>query len=478
MMTTRAIQGAMGVLIAMWVAVAPCAAQQADAYAGAWTGTIDAGGQSIRLVFHLTVDDDGQLQGKMDVPDQGAFDIPIASIALDGAEIELGLNLPGDASYSGALDASGERITGAFSQGGGSLPLVLTRSDQRTEPSRPQTPVEPYPYHTERITFRNAHADIELAGTLTIPRGDGPFPGVALISGAGPHDRDASMMGHKPFLVLADHLTRQGVAVLRYDDRGVGASAGRFEDATPADFASDAIAAANYLRDHQRVHDQRVGVLGHSEGAIVAMIAADESERIAFLVTLAGPAAPGLESLLSSTETTGRVLGRPQSVVEANLRIFQTIGRIVIEERDRGVAEQRMHAAIKRQLAELDPSTRAALGFSPAVVEQLVNEFNLPNTRFVLALDPIPVLERIGVPVLALYGGRDPLTPHTLHAPRARAALAGAEHANATVKTLDGLNHLFQEARTGSPAEFGQIEQTMSPAALDAVSSWIMQAHK
>jgi len=478
MTISRARQGALAALIAMCVGVAPCAAQEADAYAGDWAGTIDAGGQSIRLVFHFEVGEDGQLQGVMDVPDQGAFDIPIASIALDGVDIELGLPLQGDASFSGALDASGERITGAFAQGGGSLALVLTRSDEQSEPSRPQAPVKPYPYDTERITFRNAHADIALAGTLTIPRGDGPFPGVVLISGAGPHDRDASMMGHKPFLVLADHLTRHGVAVLRYDDRGVGASDGRFEDATPADFASDARSAAQRLGDHLRVHDQRVGVLGHSEGAIAAMIAADESQRIAFLVMLAGSAAPGLESVLASTERTAQTLGRPQSVIEANLSIFQTIGRIAIEERDRGVAERRMHAAIKQRLAELDPATRAGLGFSTAVVQQIVNEFNLPNTRFVLAFDPSPVLERISVPVLALYGGRDPLTPHTIHAPQARAALAGSKHARATVNTLDGLNHLFQEARTGSPAEFGQIEQTMSPAALDAVSSWILHALK
>jgi len=476
MMMIRGLHATLAAMTVMCIAVLPCAAQQVDDFAGDWAGTINAGGQKIRLIFHFTVADDGGLEGTMDVPAQGAFDIAIDSIALDGSRIEVELNLPGGASYSGALDSAGGQITGAFSQGGGTRPLTLARSDEQAGPSRPQEPVEPYPYGVERITFANYKAGIELSGTLTVPAGDGPFPGVVLVSGAGPHDRNASMMGHKPFLVLADHLTRHGIAVLRYDERGVGSSGGEFDEATPTDFASDARAAATRLRNDPRMDDRRVGVLGHSEGGLAALIAADESQRIAFVVMLASPAAPGLESILASTQATALIHGRPRPVIEANLRIFEAIGRIVIEEDDRRVAEERMRDAIEDELADLDPAVRSALGFSNAVTTQLIEQFNRPGTRFVLAFDPRPVLKRINVPVLALYGGRDPLSPHDLHASAARSALAESGDGHATVEVLDGLNHLFQEAGTGSPAEFGQIAQTMSPVAMDAISKWIMRS--
>ncbi len=249
--------------------------------AGTWAGTLDAAGQELSLVFHIARGEEGQLSGTMDSPDQGAYGLALSAVeAEEDGSVRFEFAMVGG-EYTGRLSVEGEAIEGSWSQGGASFPLLLERGDaDALAPKRPQEPQPPFPYEALDVEFDNPEAGIRLAGTLTIPAGDGPHPAVVLISGSGPQDRDETVFGHRPFLVLADYLTRRGIAVLRCDDRGIGESTGDFAVATTPDFASDALAAVAFLQNASRSWiPARIGLVGHSEGAIVAPMAANRAAR-------------------------------------------------------------------------------------------------------------------------------------------------------------------------------------------------------
>ena len=444
---------------------------------GTWEGSLEAGGAQLRIVFNIERGDDGSLSGTMDSPDQGRFGIPLSSVTLDGSDVTFGVAAVGG-EYTGRLLEAGDDISGTWSQGPNNLPLDLAKAEgPAARPPRPQEPKPPFPYDMIDVTFANAEAGIELEGTLTTPRGAGPFPGVVLVSGSGPQDRDESLLGHKPFLVLADHLTRNGIAVLRFDDRGVGESAGDVATATSDDFTSDALAAVSFLRRQESVAARRVGIAGHSEGGLIAPIAADRSDEVSYIVMLAGPGVPGIDILIAQGELINRAGGAPEEVIELNQRIQAGLADIVAEESDREAAAQKMKSFIEREVATLSEQMRAsaAAGLSEEAISRTVAQFNSPWFRFFLHHDPRPALERLDVPVLSLIGEKDPQVPHGLNNPEIEAAFERGGNPDATVRMLPGLNHLFQEAETGSPAEYQQIEETMNTAALEAVSAWILE---
>jgi dipeptidyl aminopeptidase/acylaminoacyl peptidase len=273
----------------------PGAAQEPDdVLVGRWEGSLDTGAGQLPIVFNITRGEDGSLTATMDSPAQGAFGIPVTAVSLEGSAVSLEVAAVAGG-YAGTLSEDGSSIAGTWSQGPASLPLDVTRSDgdgAASVPDRPQEPALPLPYPWEEVRVPNPAAGVELAGTLTLPQGPGPFPGVVLVSGSGPQDRDEALMGHRPFYVLSDHLTRQGIAVLRYDDRGVGESTGSFAAATSEDFTADALAAVSFLRDHPRVSPDAVGIVGHSEGGLIAPMAAIRSDEVAFIVMMPGPWAP------------------------------------------------------------------------------------------------------------------------------------------------------------------------------------------
>jgi len=376
------------------------------------------------------------------------------------------------------LTESGEDIVGTFSQGPASFPMELSRSaEESVLLVRPQEPKPPFPYPTREVTFPNPEAGIELAGTLTLPEGAGPFPAVVLVSGSGPQDRNETLLGHKPFLVLADHLARNGVAALRFDDRGVGESTGDFAAATSEDFATDALAAVAYLREQPEVGRGRVGIVGHSEGGLIAPMAANRSDDVAFIIMLAGPGVPGIDILVAQGVLINRVGGASEHIIELNTRIQTGLADIVAAEPDPDVADPLMRSFMRELIDMLPDYVREAAGaaLSDETIDQTVKQLNSPWFRFFLHYDPRPVLEHVEVPVLALFGGKDLQVPAELNVPEIEAAFARAGNDDATVRTLPGLNHLFQEADTGSPAEYAQIEQTLSPVLLDAVSTWILE---
>ena len=266
---------------------------------GIWSGTLDTGAITLRIVFHITNTEDG-LTATMDSPDQNAKGLPVTAVTRSGSSLILELKQVGG-KFEGKINNDLTVIDGTWTQGGASLPLTLKRVKDAAELERrrPQNPRKPYPYREEEITYDNKAAGIRLAATLTVPPGEGPFPAVVLITGSGPQDRDESLLGHRPFLVLADYLTRQGITVLRADDRGVGQSGGNFATATTADFATDAEAGVAYLKTRPEADPQKIGLIGHSEGAIIAPMVAARNPDVTFLVMMAGSGVPGDEILVA-----------------------------------------------------------------------------------------------------------------------------------------------------------------------------------
>ena len=457
-------------------------AQTPDPLVGTWTGALEVGaGAKLRVVFNITVDTAGQRKVTMDSPDQGVKGIPVASAELkDGA---VTISAPAVAgSYTGRMAADGKSIEGTWTQGPSSLPLRLEKAAGPVAgPARPQEPKEPFPYRVEEVTFANADAPgVTLSGTLTLPPSGEPFSAVVFVSGSGPQNRNEELLGHKPFLVLADYLTRRGVAVLRYDDRGVGKSTGSFATATSVDFAGDALAGVGYLRSRREIDPGKVGVLGHSEGGLIAPMAAARSKDVAFIVMLAGPGVSGEEILYLQGELIARANGATAEQLTRTRQSQERTFAILREAPDTARARQDVEALAMEQLAALTPEERKAGGLPDGVADSVVArqqaaQVSSPWFRYFLTYDPKPALRQVEVPVLAINGSLDLQVPPGQNLPMIRKALEEGGNPDATVLELAGLNHLFQEATTGAPSEYARIEQTMSPTALETVGDWIVR---
>lgn len=319
------------------------------------------------------------------------------------------------------------------------------------------------PYRAQPVTFQNRAAGITLAGTLTVPAGRGPFPAVVLIAGSGPHDRNETIFGHKPFLVLADYLTRRNIAVLRYDKRGVGGSGGTEATATTVDFAADAQAAFDYLRALPQIDARRVGLIGHSEGGVIASMLAARDRHVAFIVLLAGPGVRGDRLLTAQVQAILAAAGVPRQRVQRRVEQERDLLSIVEQQAAGDAAEQ---AQLRQQLSRMAP---------PARVEAAIRRLDTPWFRYFLRYDPAPTLAKVRCPVLALFGAKDVQVPPALNLPAVRRALRAGGNRDFQVLELPGLNHLFQRARTGEPNEYASIHSTMDPAALQTVAVWIVK---
>ncbi len=445
---------------ALAIVLSTAAAAHAQSVAGDWLGTLNVGPVALRLVLHITTGSDGRLTATLDSIDQGAKGIPVSSIALKDSTLSVAIAVI-KGSFEGRVSADGNTIDGTWTQAG-SLPLVFRRAKDASELvlKRPQQPVPPFPYREEDVTFANASANLTLAGTLTIPSGPGPFPAVLLISGSGPQDRDESLMGHRPFLVLADHLTRQGIVVLRADDRGVAKSTGGFATATTVDFASDAEAGVAFLMSRAEVNKQKIGLIGHSEGGIIAPLVGARNPAVAFMVLLAGSGVTGDEIILAQSSLIGTASGLPREQVEANARNLREILSLITKETDEAVLQVKIREALTGKLP-------------PAQVDLQVKTLTTPWFRYFLTYDPAATLRRVTKPVLAMNGEKDLQVPAKQNLDAIRAALAAAGNTHAEIVEMPGLNHLFQTAKTGSPAEYGVIEETIAPAALEKIARWI-----
>ncbi|MBC6489439.1 alpha/beta hydrolase family protein [Flavihumibacter stibioxidans] len=437
---------------------------------GQWNGVLKVGSARLRLVFNIIKKDSGFI-ATMDSPDQGAKGIPVSSVSFNQPQLKIDVsNL--NIQYRGELKEN--IIVGVFSQNGQDFPLDLSREKmEKTTLNRPQVPVKPYPYYEEEVVFKNEKANIDLTGTLTLPGKRGKFPAVILISGSGPQDRDETLMEHKPFLVLADYLTRSGIAVLRYDDRGVGKSKGIFSSSTTQDFASDVEAAINYLKTRQEINKKKVGLVGHSEGGIIAPLVAAGTRDVSFIVMLAGTGVRGDQLLLSQQYLIGKASGASEEDLAKGRELNSKLFAMVLETDDTAALKAGMSRYLSDYLNNL-PEDKKPKGITiESYSRRLAGELSGPWLRNFLRYDPATSLENVKCPVLAVNGEKDLQVPAAENLAAIAKALKKAGNKHFTVKTFPGLNHLFQEAGTGSPDEYRLIEQTFSPVALEYITEWI-----
>lgn len=438
---------------------------------GDWSGILDAGVAKLTLVLHITQEGSGALSGTLDSPAQNAKGIPIDTLAFENGTLRFEAKRLA-AVFEGRLNDQSDEIVGTLTQRISSFPCALRRGLVPAEPpKRPQEPTPPFPYLEVDVTYPNpAATGVTLAGTLTLPSTPGPFPAVLLVSGSGPHDRNEWLMGHKPFLVLADHLARRGIAVLRVDDRGTARSTGSFASATSVDFSSDALAGIAFLKSRPEINAKRMGIIGHSEGGLIGPMVAVTSVDVAFLVLMAGPSVTGEEGLFEQAQLLKRAGGATEEAVAANRRFQEQAFGILKTEPDPVAAEKLLRDAAKA-LAE----AQSPQGGKPASVDEgEIRRMNSPWYRFFLTYDPRVSLRQLTIPVLAMYGERDLQVPPRPHLSEMGKALKSAGNTDHQIVEMPGLNHLFQSCVTGSAAEYGKIDETLNPAALSVMSTWIV----
>ena len=448
-------------------------------FAGNWMGTISAAGAELRMRVELTVED-GALAATMFSVDQGNARIPVESATVTGRTLSMTMPMIGG-SYEGTLSDDGQAIDGTFTQMGAELPLVLERMEG-DEPAagRPQDPVEPYPYVAEDVRYPNPDGGHELAGTFTRPADGGPFPAVILITGSGPQDRNEALMGHRPFLVLSDHLTRRGIAVLRFDDRGVGESTGDHATATSRDFASDALAGVAYLKTRDDVDLAEIGLAGHSEGGLIAPIAATQSDDIGYIVLMAGPGVTGERILYAQGALINRAGGATEEQIERNRTLQRTMFDILKSEPDPDRAATALTEAVRTTFEAMTDAERARAGITDEstldqVVSMQVTQFNTSWFRYFLTYDPAPVIEQVSVPVLAINGEKDLQVPYEENLREIEAALRRGGNTDYEIHALPDLNHLFQHSETGSPTEYATIEETWAVEVMELIADWILR---
>jgi uncharacterized protein len=339
---------------------------------------------------------------------------------------------------------------------------------------RPQEPQKPYPYYTEDVTFQNISARVDLAGTLTLPTTESPYPVVILISGSGAQNRNEEISGHKPFLIIADHLTRNGIAVLRYDDRGVGKSTGNFGEATTVDFATDVASAVAYLKTRKEINKYNIGLIGHSEGGIVAPMVASSSEDVAFIVLLASPGIELRKVLMKQQELIPRAMGASEAEIQKSIEINEKAFEMISTSDDRNALKASLAKLIEENYDVIPAKLRPPNMTKEQVMTMQSESLSSPWFQNLLNYNPVPTLGKVTCPVLALNGEKDIQVTPKENLTGISDALINGGNTNVTVKELAGLNHLFQNCETGSLTEYGTIEETFSPLALKIISEWIL----
>ena len=449
----------------------PCLMQAQD-ITGKWNGMLQVQGMEFSLVFHIAKEDSAYT-AKMDSPDEKAFGIPASATSFEDSVLTIEIAKVG-ARYQGRYGPSG--FEGNFYQSGQSFPLGLTKNlMEKKALSRPQEPHKPYPYPSEDVRFSSDSGKIEMAGTLTLPQGKKKSPAAILISGSGPQNRDEEFMGHKPFLVLADHLTRNGIAVLRYDDRGFGQSTGNYGNATTADFATDVKAAIAYLKTRKEIDPNGIGLIGHSEGGLVAPMVAADTE-VAFMVLLAAPGISGAELLLWQAETMAKTQGVDEEKVKEEWNINRDILELVVQYGEEESFETRLKEHLNEAISNHQIILPEGMGRED-FIKPRISMFSRPWMSFFLKYDPVPTLKKVECPVLALNGGKDvQVGPENLTA--IEKALRQGGNNKVTAKEFPDMNHLFQTCKTGAMAEYATIEQTMDPVVLEEISRWVFKQTK
>jgi uncharacterized protein len=455
--------------------IAPCMAQVEKKLPGIWEGKLNMGIE-LRIIFHIRESSNGSFTATADSPDQSAFGLKCDTIIVSAENIRIemhGLN----AVFAGKISAD-TTIDGTFTQRV-SFPLSLKKVDRPSERKRPQTPRPPFPYKSEDVEYDNADKTLHYGATITIPPGDGPFPAALLITGSGPQDRDENIMGHKLFAVLADALSRNGFVVLRVDDRGVGKSTGNFSDATSADFAGDAGTSFDYLLSRPEVDKKKAGLIGHSEGGMIAPIVATGRNDIGFIVLLAAPGIRSDELMAEQHAAIFRSAGVSSRAVDAYIPFLKNLMHEVAVT-DSAHLPARITSMAQQWEATTDTTLLKELGISmekgtQEMSRNLAEQFSGKWFRHFLAFDPKPYLQKLTCKVLALNGSKDIQVIPSSNLAGIEAALKKSGSKNYTVSEMQGLNHLFQTCTKCTLAEYGELEETFSPAALQIITDWLIK---
>lgn len=439
---------------------APTAMAQIEGY---WKGEMNVGVQKLETAFDIKADASGYT-ATFDVPAQGAYDIPVEETTFQDGRLQMTMSAMG-ASYKGTLKDG--VIEGEFTQHGMTFTLNLAKTEKKEQKkTRPQDPQPPFKYQIEEVTFVNKKEGNTLVGTLTIPECDGPFPAMVLVSGSGQQNRDEELMNHRPFWVIADYCARHGIAVLRYDDRGVGGSDGEVKNATSLDFSYDAEAAFDYLRNRKEINASKVGILGHSEGGIINFMVSARRPEVAFLVSLAGPSVNGIEVLKEQQAAILRASGMSEEMVQfsgnANAQMFD----IIEASNDREEAD-----SLLRQLLK-------GWGYNEELTEQTVGQMASPWMYYFLRYDPTDAIVKTNCPAILLNGSNDLQVIASQNLPGYEKIIAEHGKTNLTLRELPDLNHLFQHCETGSPNEYFEIEETISPEVLQRIVDFVKGIEK
>ena len=448
----------LNIIILLLFAVLHCNAQ----IEGYWKGQIDLGTMKLEMAFNITANENGY-STTLDVPAQGAFDFPVDETIFQDRRLQLTMSAM-DASFSGTLKEG--IIEGEFTQRGMTSPLNLVKAEKKEQKkTRPQDPQPPFDYQIEEVTFVNEKEGNTLVGTLTIPKGEGPFPAMVLVSGSGQQDRDEELMNHRPFWVIADYCALHGIAVLRYDDRGIGGSTGEVENATSMDFSYDAEAAFDYLRNRKEINASKVGILGHSEGGVINFMVSARRPEVAFLVSLAGPSVNGIEVLKDQQAAILRASGMSEEMVQFNGNANAQMFDIIEASNDREEAD-----SLLRQLVK-------GWGYNEELTEQTVSQMTMPWMYYFLKYDPTEAIVKTNCPALLLNGSKDLQVIASQNLPGYEKIIAEYGKTNLILRELPDLNHLFQHCETGSPNEYFEIEETISPEVLELIVGFVNDTH-
>lgn len=449
----------------------------AQSITGDWSGILEVQGTTLPLNFHISKTDEGYIS-TIDSPKQNAMGLPTTSATFKNNELIITAESM-QMVYKGIL--KGDLISGTFTQRTNKYPLNFKRvtlTELNKKIARPQDPKKPYPYTSEDITFVNTKANnIKLSGTLTLPRDVKNPPVAVLISGTGAQNRDEEIFNHRPFLILSDYLTRHGIAVLRYDDRGYAESEGTREGANSEDFATDVEAAISYLRSRPDINTQKIGLIGHSEGGFIAPIVASKDKNISFIVSLAGPGLDGISLSLSQTRRAAELENTSIAEIDFNEKLFKRMFKIIENEKDVSRIEAMVVKSLKRFRAKNASNPFIEILTDEEIVSR-AKKASSPKNLYFFKTNPRQFWSKVECPVLAINGEKDSQVLSKLNLSAIQKALKLAKNEDVTIMELEGLNHLFQNADTGSSREYGLIEETFSPKALELIKEWIAERVK
>ncbi len=441
-------------------------------FIGKWSGSIDIMGQTLGIIVEFK-SVANELKATIDIPKQNARGLLLKNIELNLPKLHFELPAgPGLAIFDGEVER--DSIKGVFLQAGMSGRFRLGRGESTKGPVAQEDPV---PYRQEEVVFHND--TLKFAGTLTLPSAQGRHPAVVMITGSGPQNRDEEIFGFKPFKMIADHFTRRGIAVLRYDDRGVGGSTGSIGLSTTSDFANDVIEAVKFLESRNDINPRQIGLCGHSEGGIVAPLAASRCKDIAFIILISGTAVDGMTILLSQAELIARANGNAETDIQENMELSRKLFSALREGQSLDRFREEIFQAGRRQLDRMKPEERQAINnpdqYLQTQVDAQMKQLQSPWFRYFLSYDPAPTMERVQCPVLALFGGLDLQVPAEINKQAMEKALTKANNKEYLIKVFPKANHLYLSAATGSPSEYAAMKKEFVPGFLDTMTEWMLK---